>query len=289
MGTLINVCGADRSGTTMLDLMLGNSADAFSCGEVYAWFRPWRKHHFDIDCDCGKKPCPIWSKLKNLPDNKFHATVIDKLQMQFVIDSSKELCWVLDSQVWAIENNFKVVNLIIWKDPISLAFSYWKRKGNLLLWKKKFIRYHKSIIEAKIPFIAVNHNDLSSNPQVKLAEICNAVGMPYFKGKEQFWEKTHHHLFGSAGTRKQVTAGNSVIRASDKFSAEFENHRDFIKKQINSTPAIKRIIDDLRKADVSLQGSTAQIPAFIPSRPYPYWYYVRKMRNRTLRLYAKFS
>jgi hypothetical protein len=43
---LILVCGAARSGTTMLDLMLGNSPDVFSYGEIYALFRPFRTHHF---------------------------------------------------------------------------------------------------------------------------------------------------------------------------------------------------------------------------------------------------
>lgn len=54
MPTLISICGEGQSGSTMLDLMLGNGYDTFSCGEVYAWFRPWRTHHFRITCSCGK-------------------------------------------------------------------------------------------------------------------------------------------------------------------------------------------------------------------------------------------
>lgn len=69
--TLINILGAGRSGTTMLDLMLGNDNNSFSLGEVHAWFRPFRKHHFEIDCNCGNKNCNYWTEVKNLKEKLF--------------------------------------------------------------------------------------------------------------------------------------------------------------------------------------------------------------------------
>ena len=68
MPTLIKICGAARSGTTMLDLMLGNASDAFSCGEVNARFRPWRSHHFNPECRCGQNPCQIWAEIADVPE-----------------------------------------------------------------------------------------------------------------------------------------------------------------------------------------------------------------------------
>ena len=38
MATVINVCGQSYSGTTMLDLMLGNARDVFSCGAELAGY-----------------------------------------------------------------------------------------------------------------------------------------------------------------------------------------------------------------------------------------------------------
>ncbi len=102
MPKLINICGMGGSGTTMLDLMLGNGNDAFSCGEVYAWFRPWRSHHRSIVCSCGETPCPVWEQIKDSAENRFHSDVCRRLGVSFVIDSSKELRWLTDAQTWAV-------------------------------------------------------------------------------------------------------------------------------------------------------------------------------------------
>ena len=189
MTTLINVCSASFSGSTMLDLMLGNAQDSFSCGEVYAWFRPYRMHHFHINCSCGQSICPIWERLKSVPESKFHTSVIQSLKMKFVIDSSKDLTWVLDNHNWAKSNSIRVFNLLLWKDPIHLAHSYWKRNYNPTAWRNEFINYYGSFIKSGFPFIAVNYNELARDPERKLTEICRMVGMEYFDGRERFWKK----------------------------------------------------------------------------------------------------
>ena len=66
MKKLINICGAVRSGTTMQNLMLENEEKAFPLGEVYVWYRPWRKHHFETHYSCEKRPCPSWKKIFTL-------------------------------------------------------------------------------------------------------------------------------------------------------------------------------------------------------------------------------
>ena len=123
MYTLVNICGTARSGNTMLDLILGNSDDTFSCGEVYAWFHPYRQHHFKINCSYGNNPCQTWEKIKDEPENEFHAAIFKTLGVSFVIDSSKDLCWLIDTQTWAFANNLKSINLVIWKDLLELAYS----------------------------------------------------------------------------------------------------------------------------------------------------------------------
>jgi hypothetical protein len=176
VATLINVCGATRSGTTMLDLMLGNAPDAFSCGEVYAWFRPWKMHHFGLECRCGENPCPIWESIKNVPENQFHAIVFRELGVKFVIDSSKELCWLIDTQKWAVANGIKVFKLLLWQNPINLAYSHWKRDRGLADWRSEFVKYYTKFFETGLPFRSVCCDDLVSNPQGKLEEICAAGG-----------------------------------------------------------------------------------------------------------------
>jgi hypothetical protein len=288
MATLINVCGATRSGTTMLDLMLGNAPDAFSCGEVYAWFRPWQRHHFEFDCRCGQNPCPIWEKIKNIPENQFHSTVFKELGVNFVIDSSKELCWLVDTQEWAVANGITVFKLLLWKNPINLAYSHYKRGGGLTGWYREFVSYYSKFFETGLPFRSVYFNDLVSNPQRKLAETCAAVGMPSFDGKERFWEKQHHHLFGSHSTYKQMAGKNSTIRASETFPSEFEAHIDALSQQIAEDPKVQQILETLQQAEVSSSGGfKAKDQELLARRPYPLWYYARRARQVVRRYFPE--
>lgn len=143
---LINICGHGRSGSTMLDLMVGHGDNAFSCGEVYAWFRPWRTHHRKIVCSCGIDPCPVWEKIKNVSEEKFHFNTCVKLGIDFVVDSSKELNWLIDTQTWAAKSGMDVLNVLIWKTPHEMAFSNWKRNRSPLQWVKSFLHYHNALL-----------------------------------------------------------------------------------------------------------------------------------------------
>ena len=285
MSILINVCGSNRSGTTMLDLMLGNASDAFSCGEVYAWFRPWRTHHFKIVCSCGQNPCPVWEKIKAVPENKFHSTVFKHLKVNFVIDSSKEECWLLDTQQWASKHKIQVFNLLLWKNPIDLAYSYWKRGKDIRQWRNDFVRYYKNIFSTNLPFYSVYLNDLLSDPKTKLLKICSVVGMPYFEGKENFSQKQHHHLFGSLGTRRQALSNNLVIRTHEIYPTKFEKKIELLSKQILLDVQLQEILEVLIASEIS-KSATSNIRSHTFEKPYlyPLWYYT-KYGKRLFRYY----
>lgn len=278
MATLINICGGDRSGTTMLDLMVGNSSDAFSCGEVYAWFRPFKTHHFKLQCSCPDKPCPYWEGLAGLPEDAFHRGVLGQPGVAFVVDSSKDLNWVLDSNRWAARDGIKVVNLVIWKDPVDLEYSYWKRGGKIGSGVTRFKRYYGRLIETGLPFVSVSYEDLVTDPAGKLREICAAVGMEYFPGKENFWEKTHHHLFGSLGTRKQVESGKGGrIKGTTVYPDEFMRRMGEVEAFIENL-GIPALVRRLEQAEVSRnpRGSAGQAPG----GPYPAWYYAQALYKK---------
>jgi len=264
----------------MLDLILGNGPDAFSCGEVNALFRPYRTHHFQIDCACGEKPCSIWETLKDVPEKQFHATVIEALQVNFVIDSSKEICWVIDSQEWAAAHGLNVFNLVLWKEPIDLAYSHWKRDQGLMSWRREFVGYYHKIFQVGLPFWAIKYNELVADPPAKLRQICAALNMSYFEGKEEFWSKQHHHLFGSLGVRKQVKAGHSKFRAKQTLPVEFETQFAPLKEQISTDADIQRILTILNRADIStFKAGDNACQAYRPKKPYPLWYYFRRIRG----------
>lgn len=285
MSTLINICGNGRSGTTMLHVMLGNAPDAFACGEIHNWFRPWRTHHYAIECPCGQDPCPYWEKIKDAREEDFHRAVIDNLKVNYVVDQSKYIPWIVDTHKWTAAHNMKVFNILAWKDPVDLSYSYWKRLRKPMIWRRSFVRYYSKFFQMKVPYIAVNYSELVADPKNKLIEICNAVDMPYFEGKENFWEKEPHHLFGSLGIRRQVESGNSQFKAKRTFDPEFVAGLDELKARIAADAEVQAIIAKMDAHDVSLvEEALPNGHQYKPLTVYPAWYYAQRV-NRALRRY----
>ena len=191
---LIMVLGAARSGATMLDLMLGNSDDVFSCGEVWSMFRPHRSHHFLPGCSCGDSDCAVWRELSKYPVSEFHAKALKQPNVKFVIDSSKDLRWLVDSHKWARQSGTKIYNVITWKDPMSLSYSHWKRGRPIEYYRLAFVRYYGRFLDLGLPFVSLSHNRIVADPGAALRDICTHLGMDYQEGREEFWQKRHPRL-----------------------------------------------------------------------------------------------
>ena len=94
---IILIGGTAYSGSTVLDLMLSNAQNGFSCGEVNALFRPYRKHHFSQKCACGENDCDIWRNvLAGGECNLWNNLKAQNPKVSFFIDSSKDLVWLYD-------------------------------------------------------------------------------------------------------------------------------------------------------------------------------------------------
>ena len=259
---LVNVCGAQRSGTTMLDLMLGSGERAFSCGEVYARFRPFEPRHHQIDCACGQDPCPIWSQLADLPEEHFHSGLADRLGMRTVVDSSKAADWIRDASRWAREDGMRVENVLIWKDPLSLGYSFWKR-GWLRgvdgpepaggrpkdLGLEVFVIYYERFFESGEPYVSVGYSDLAAAPGDVLAALSSALGLPYREGQERFWETDHHHLFGSGTVKRGLRRGRTGI-AEVPLPAEYLEAAAGYAAEIAGSERAQAVIAELERTDV---------------------------------------
>lgn len=275
MSILVNVMGAGRSGTTMLDLMLGNDSKAFSLGEVHAWFRPYREHHFNIICSCGEKPCPKWEKIMNLTERDFHRKAFDLLNVDYLIDSSKNLNWVIDNNLWLKGSDVNVFNIVLYKDPINYIYSIWKR-GNRNIDKIiiQYIKYYKRLSQTNLPYIAIKYEKLVNETDKTLMQICNIIGQEYFEDKKNFWDKQHHHAFGSMGTRKQIEKGNSMIRSKDHFPEEYKTLIPSIKEKLNNNLELKFINKELLEHDIINQYKDGYNNILKPK-----WYYFLKLKE----------
>ncbi len=258
----------------MLDLMIGNSEAAFSLGEVYAWFRPWRSHHFSIDCSCGKNPCPKWEKIRDLKEQEFHGKTMDLLGINILVDSSKEQTWIIDNNQWGNIADLNVKNILIYKKIKPYLYSNWKRNMSFPKAMKAFVNYYKRFFRSGLNYVAVDHAELVKNPESCLRSLCGYTGIEYQKGQEHFWKKQHHHLFGSYGTRLQLSSPRSQIRSFEEYPVAFEiAYQKYIEKN-GDAAYYQFIFDKLRKHDFKhgIEGGRNNIRK-------SGWYYFTKMKS----------
>lgn len=258
----------------MFDLILGNDPKAFSLGEVIGWFRPTKAYHLNIKCSCGEYPCPKWNLIKGFNEKKFHREAFQHLDVEFLIDSSKDFCWVIDNNLWAQTHmSYKVYNLLVYKQPISLALSHWKRNIDFQETLNSY-RYYDAFLRSNLNFYTLSYEEFIERPDDLLKAICDVVGMSYFSDKRKFWEKQHHHLFGSHGVRQQAINQNSNIY-KEQIPEEFKKLIPKINREFRRNQKVNNILKRLAQRDVKLPQS------FSPNVKIKkdYYYYYRKIER----------
>jgi hypothetical protein len=282
------VLGASHSGTTMLDLMLGNHPETFSTGEVCAYYRPYRKHHFYPVCGCGRAPCSIWKNLLNTPEHHFHISVANLPKINNVVDSSKDLSWAMDAMKWARESGINIHNVVIWKEPIELAYSYWKRGNSIAALRNDFLTYYERLLACNMPFISVRYRSLVSDPANVIKQLCETTGLPWQLQQDQFWLKQHHHLFGASATSQQARNGKSSIRSAADYPREFLDAIAGFILEIAKDQRLMRVIGaldsmDVEKTYVPKVSATAAQELLVR----PLWYYRHAIKRIVYRHFPR--
>jgi hypothetical protein len=265
----------------MLHLILGNDDRAFACGEVVNRYRPVKTHHYLPRCACGRQPCPTWSLLNGVPARSFYAAAFDALDVDVIVDSSKEASWLIDARRWTAKSeDIATVNIFSYKSPIDLSYSFWKRGHDVMFWRKEFLRYYGRIFGVGLPTLTVNLDELVEDPEGKVRQICSVLGQTYVAGRERFWERDHHHLFGNYGVRRQVQTGRSVFEPRRGYPEEFAVNETRLREAIETDVEVQALLAILRAAEVkNAAPSSATLQRFDLARPYAAWYYRQRLKR----------
>ncbi len=278
MTVITNILGEGRSGTTMLDLMLGSATDAFSVGEVYAWLRPWRTYHYQLKCSCGQDPCRIWQEIRSVPEEFFHSKLSKLVEKTHIIDSSKNLNWVIDNNIRAQNQNNRVFNILIYKHPIDSYYSFWKRGVSYWKWYYGYVSYHIRLFQSHLPFLAISLDELITNPPDTIKKVCAVIGLQYTVGQEKFWEFEHHILSGSAGTMRQIDQVGEIQQKNyqSPFKENLEQYQRRMSRSLPLSSIVRKVINQDYK--IPQQGLHKNIKK-------PVWYYYYQLKSRYRRAF----
>ncbi len=213
--SVIFVGGTSYSGSTLLDMMLANDAAGLSCGEVYALFYPYRRHHVNVE-DLGT--AIDWKAIKASGPANLYANLFDRFpECNFIVDSSKSPLWIADRSVELKAQGIDTKNILVWKSPGEFRESRRKR-GREKGWQREWINYHRYYFTLIKDWHSVRYRDLVTDKQI-LELLCKRLSIPYFAGKEQYWNRAQHTLFGNDTTK---------IHLHERSSAQYESVKSAI-------------------------------------------------------------
>lgn len=221
---VIFIGGTSFSGSTLLDLMLSNSNDAFSCGEINALFYPYASHHLSPKCGCGNPQCTIWQQIQKFGEKRLYESIFRQFpSVSTIVDSSKDPLWIRDQTKRLEYQGLDVRQILIWKSPAEFRKSRAKRRKESG-WEQSWIAYHRYYFRMIPNWISVSYSDLVNDPTT-FQSVTNRLGLPYFEGKARYWTKTHHTLFGNNAAK---------ISLYDEKSELFTNAKK--ERQLHATP-----------------------------------------------------
>ncbi len=210
--------GSSYSGTTMLDMMIGNCDEGFSIGEVYALYRPYRPENFAVkpECGCGDPNCNFWAQVRKAGEDHLYEELFTLFNdISFIVDSSKEPWWIKKQSERLQAQGIDVVNVLLWKNPADFAYSMLKRKRKH--WKKFWKNYYRLYFSLIQKYFIISYEDLVQFPDKVLHSLCDKAGITFHIDQKKYWNKKHHTLFGNYSAKRHLYNEKNKTIEQEKF------------------------------------------------------------------------
>jgi hypothetical protein len=211
---VIFVGGTSFSGSTFFHLTLANDPAGFAAGEVFHLFRPMRERHLPhvMVCGCGDPTCMHWDQVKKRGERNLYESIFElNPEVDFIVDASKNIVWIEEYTNHLERQGIQVQHVVIWKTLLEFAHSLNKKnrlqEGEGL---KDWTRYHRTFYSFLKDWRSVKYREYTQDQATVLNAVCRYLEIPYFDGKERFWEKSHHVLGGNPSSRIHLYRKDSV-------------------------------------------------------------------------------
>lgn len=214
---VIFIGSVSYSGSTMLDLILSNTHNSFSCGELVALVRPWRNHHLSND--------NFWKSVINEDSMSIYERIAknNTSKVELIIDSSKDPFWIRDQMEILDEKGIEYFNILLWKSPSEIYDSFMKR-GRGKLWKRSWVNYHRLYFTLIDNFMNISYEEMVKTDS-KLEVIFSHLSRNYSSKYKFFWnrEKKDSTLFGNTNTKYHLDNPESINYTTKKEELEENN------------------------------------------------------------------
>jgi hypothetical protein len=236
---VVFIFGIGRSGSTLLDFIIGSHSQCFSLGEISKiseiyqktevlgnefWdqrFTPSEKKRFIAGISNHRihKFIPLrlerWIREIMKRDQILHSysQLLSKIDQTILVDSSKYHSWVAQkitsSEFKRGLLDYRLIHVC--RDGRSVMNSYLRRYPEIqprefcYNWVK--LKQEREQLYATIPEshkITVRYEELASNPSIIIQSVCDFIGISYEPDMLEYWKHEHHQIAGSVGTKSSI-------------------------------------------------------------------------------------
>lgn len=218
---IIFIAGADHSGSTLVGAILGASRtqfEYFHVGEVHAFFRKDNVRYGQAKAANKSPGGEIWGQIDHTVGyENAYSEIFKKTKSEIIIDSSKTPRNLRVCIASCVENTFPMHVVIIFRPLAKIWHSDLNRsraEEKIIQNIKRYTRLKKMVIDQGIPHSILNMESLILDPAGITKVLCRETGVPYFDGKENYWNFPSCHLYGSRTQRRHLkkpqTAGYDI-------------------------------------------------------------------------------
>jgi len=202
---LIFIASLGRSGSTLLDLLLGANPRIAGLGEVWKTLRLAGEDQHRCTCGQPGLECPVWGEVlkrrradPDLPMGESYRQVIERARVAHgdglvLVDSSKDLP-VLREVAGIMQKRFRVLFLLkdvrayaasaadASHDPAATAVKGALRRSSFLRalqWYQRNRAFADYLREMGLTFMQLGYEELCFRPELILGKICEFAGVPF--------------------------------------------------------------------------------------------------------------
>jgi hypothetical protein len=219
--TVVLILSPGRTGSTILDLVLGSHSQCTSLGEYHSILHIGQKD-LPNHCRLCDGECAFWTEVTTrLQPPRYHQPVFEVSGTPCLIDSSKAAEWARDTQR---HHDGPVKFIYMTRNPLH-QLSKGKRKSiaagtpfnvqNLVVRRLNAIRDLEAFVD-NLPqdhVHRVKYEDLCSDPEATVRAACAFIGIAFEPNMMEYYSKPHHLIGGSGETTQAIKYHRGEVSA----------------------------------------------------------------------------